>query len=135
MIERGIKKARNTRSVRYVPERPASLGQFEILIDLFCHHVFFEAALGLRGINITAVHLILLFTTAPSLHVGYALYPQPQVQSVFATVSDDDQLTKSSQGNKSFVAFSNLNDTEALTKTWKVGSRPLPMFHTHPYSH
>lgn len=25
-----------------------------------------------------------------------------------------------SQGNKSFVAFSNLNDTEALTKTWKV---------------
>ena len=24
------------------------------------------------------------------------------------------------QGNKSFVAFSNLNDSEALTKTWKV---------------
>lgn len=24
------------------------------------------------------------------------------------------------KGNKSFVAFSNLNDSEALTKTWKV---------------
>lgn len=24
------------------------------------------------------------------------------------------------QGNKSFVAFSNLGDTESLTKTWKV---------------
>ena len=52
--------------------------------------------------------------------VTYALYPQPQVQSVFTTVSDDDQLIKLSQGNKSFVAFSNLNDTETLTKTWKV---------------
>lgn len=29
-------------------------------------------------------------------------------------------LTHRLQGNKSFVAFSNLNDAESLTQTWKV---------------
>jgi hypothetical protein len=33
------------------------------------------------------------------------------------------------QGNKSFVAFSNLNDAESLTQTWKV------VFHFLPVSH
>ena len=28
------------------------------------------------------------------------------------------------QGNKSFVAFSNLADTDSLTKTWKVRASP-----------
>ena len=32
------------------------------------------------------------------------------------------------QGNKSFVAFSNLNDTESLTKTWKALFFPLSSF-------
>ena len=43
------------------------------------------------------------------------------------------------QGNKSFIAFSNLGDTESLTKTWKVRlviislslSFPIPLHHRH----
>ena len=37
------------------------------------------------------------------------------------------------QGNKSFIAFSNLGDTDSLTKTWKVrpSSPPLSLPHTH----
>ena len=30
------------------------------------------------------------------------------------------------QGNKSFIAFSNLGDADALTKTWKVRLLPSP---------
>lgn len=29
------------------------------------------------------------------------------------------------QGNKSFIAFSNLGDTDSLTKTWKVCSSSI----------
>ena len=29
-------------------------------------------------------------------------------------------LMPANQGNKSFIAFSNLGDTDSLTKTWKV---------------
>ena len=44
------------------------------------------------------------------------------------------------QGNKSFIAFSNLGDADALTKTWKVRLishvsplvLPLVFFPTHP---
>ena len=31
-------------------------------------------------------------------------------------------LMPANQGNKSFIAFSNLGDTDSLTKTWKVCS-------------
>lgn len=58
-----------------------------------------------------------------------ALYPQPQVQGrCFSPASQlfDRRVVpfaladEASQGNKSFVAFSNLNDGESLTQTWKV---------------
>ena len=31
-------------------------------------------------------------------------------------------MPANAQGNKSFIAFSNLGDTDSLTKTWKVCS-------------
>ncbi|KAJ6626070.1 hypothetical protein B0H10DRAFT_2211585 [Mycena sp. CBHHK59/15] len=67
-----------------------------------------------------------------------ALHPQPQVQSPSPRPPARPDLTFLSplapfpplplpcvfrsreKGNKSFVAFSNLNDSESLTKTWKV---------------
>ena len=33
------------------------------------------------------------------------------------------------QGNKSFIAFSNLGDTDSLTKTWKVRVVSSPPLH------
>ena len=48
------------------------------------------------------------------------------VTSVYSLLIDNEPSSIFTfQGNKSFVAFSNLNDSETLTKTWKV----LPSFH------
>ncbi|KAJ7491921.1 hypothetical protein FB451DRAFT_1360746 [Mycena latifolia] len=63
--------------------------------------------------------LLSVFVTAHELN---ALNPQPQFQSLFLLLAYlcGKKETEIAQGNKSFVAFSNLNDSESLTKTWKV---------------
>jgi len=59
--------------------------------------------------------------------------PQPQIQSrplfsssLYAVISPHHQ------GNKSFVPFSNLNDVDSLTKTWKVLNEPASDSHHYP---
>ena len=38
-------------------------------------------------------------------------------------------LMPANQGNKSFIAFSNLGDTDSLTKTWKVCTSSCTMLY------
>ena len=57
------------------------------------------------------------FSPSPS---SDAQYHQSQVQGRLLPAYSFLLVIIIIQGNKSFVAFSNLNDTESLTKTWKV---------------
>lgn len=90
-------------------------------------HLIFVADISYTSSSITAsLELFDRFNllNAPvsrSLAV-HALHCQPQVQGNNAHFRTPTRLTIIPQGNKSFVAFSNLSDCESLTKTWKVRS-------------
>jgi Fungal protein of unknown function (DUF1752) len=60
-----------------------------------------------------------------------ALDPQPKVQGLSSGLRWLGIELTAGQGNKSFVPFSNLNDTEALTKTWKVSGIVLDIVTGH----
>ena len=85
--------------------------------------------------------LLLSLTLPPSQPPLNAVHLKSQVQSVFPLSLSPPALLlmfdniesflpfmHPFQGNKSFIAFSNLGDADALTKTWKV----CPIFSPFP---